>query len=153
MVSVPGVPLAAGFSMTFGTKSGAGAILITAGEVKQSQLKRDLEAFKWVTEPQNMQKLLQDWEEISKEKRTLWVITGTYSAKSCALSVLSSSEASAVVGIEANVADVDQAKPTVQWWKQDTDKTWIKYKDVSSSLLFPRLCRTDIRRILAWCCS
>jgi hypothetical protein len=144
MISVPGVPLSAGLTMTFGTKRGAGALLITAGEVKQSQLKRDLEAFKWVTEPQNMHKLLQDWEEISKEKRTLWVITGTYSAKSCALSVLSSSEASAVVGVEAKVADVAQAKPTVQWWKQDTDKTWIKYEDVSLSISSSPLCRTDI---------
>jgi trehalose-6-phosphatase len=100
-------------------------------------------------EPQNMRKLLQDWEEISKEKRTLWVVTGTYSAKSCALSVLSSSEASAVVGVEANVAEVAKAKPTAQWWKQDTDKTWMKYKDVSLSVLLSPLYSTDIRRTLA----
>jgi hypothetical protein len=149
MVSVPGAPVSAGFTMTFGTKRGAGAILITAGEVKHSQLKRDLEAFRWMIEPQNMRKLLQDWEEISKEKRTLWVVTGTYSAKSCALSVLSSSEASAVVGVEANVAEVAKAKPTVQWWKQDTDKTWMKYKDVSLSVLLSPLYSTDIRRTLA----
>jgi hypothetical protein len=151
--SIPGAPVSAGTTMTFGTKKGAGAILITAGEVTHRQLKRDLEAFKWVTEPQNMRKLLQDWEEISKEKRTLWVVTATYSAKSCALSVLSSSEASVVVGVEAKVADVAQAKPTVQWWKQDNDKTWIKYQDVSLPMSFSTICRTDTRRTLAWCCS
>jgi hypothetical protein len=139
--------------MTFGTKRGAGAILITAGEVTHRQLKRDLEAFKWVTERQNMRKLLQDWEEISKEKRTLWVITGTYSAKSCALSVLSSSEASVVVGVGANVADAAKAKPTAQWWNQDNDKTWIKYQDVSLPMSFSTLRKTDTPRNLAWCCS
>ena len=100
-----------------------------------------------------MRKLLHDWEEISEEKRTLWVITGTYSAKSCALSVLSSSEASAVVGVEASVVDAAKARPTAQWWKQDNDKTWIKYQDVSLPMSFSTVCRTDTRRTLAWCCS
>lgn len=122
-VSVPNAPLSGGFTLSFGTKRGAGAVLITAGGVKSSQLARDLEAYKWVTEPQNMRKLLDDWEEISKQKRTLWMITGTYTAKSCALSVLHSPESSATVGVQANVADVLQASPTLQWWEQGTDKT------------------------------
>ena len=121
--------------------------------MKHSQLKRDLEAFNWVVEPQNMRKLLQDWEEVSKEKRTLWIITGTYSAKSCALAVLRSSEASVTVGVEANILNVGQAKPTMQWWKQDTDRTWIKYKDVSYCAICSPLHRANIARKLAWCCS
>lgn len=139
--------------MSFGTKRGAGAILITDGDVECHQLKRDLDAFKWVTEPQNMRKILQEWEEISKEKRTLWMVTGTYTAKNCALSVLHSPESSATVGIEANVADVVQAKPTLQWWRQETDKTWIKYKDVRFLEIFPGSTNADIRRTLEWCFS
>lgn len=131
-VSIAGAPASGGLNLSFSTRRGAGAVLITAGEVRCSQLKRDLDAFKWVTEPQNMRKLLGDWEEISREHRTLWMITGTYSAKSCALSVLHSPESSASVGIQGNVADVVQAKATAEWWKQGTDQTWIKYKDVSS---------------------
>lgn len=117
--------------MSFSTKRGAGAILITAGEVISRQLERDLQAYKWVTEPQNMRKLLGEWEEISGQKRTLWMITGTYAAKSCALSVLHSPESSASIGMDVHVADVAQATPSLEWWKQESDKTWIKYKDVS----------------------
>ncbi|KAM0721487.1 hypothetical protein Q7P37_002411 [Cladosporium fusiforme] len=134
--AVPDAPASGGFNLRFSTKRGAGAVLITAGQVRCSQLKRDLDAFKWVTEPQNMRKLLEDWEELSKERRTLWMIAGTYSAKSCALSVLHSPESSASVGIQANVADVVQAKATAEWWKQGTDQTWIKYKDDSGVVLF-----------------
>lgn len=139
--------------MSFGTKRGAGAVLITAGDIKCSQLTRDLKACTWVTDPQNMRKLLDDWEEFSKQKRTLWVITGTYTAKSCALSVLHSPESSATVGVQANVADVLQASPTLRWWEQGTDKTWIKYKDVSMPK--PELpCRKiDNKRTPAWYCS
>lgn len=139
--------------MSFGTKRGAGAVLITAGDLKCSQLTRDLEAYKWVTEPQNMRKLLDDWEEISKQKRTLWMITGTYTAKSCALSVLHSPESSATVGVQANVADVLQASPTLQWWEQGTDKTWIKYKDVRLPHLFCPDHQIDFQRNLESCSS
>lgn len=129
--------------MSFGTRRGAGAVLITAGEVKCSQLTRDLEAYNWVTEPQNMRKLLDDWEEISKQKRTLWMITGNYTAKSCALSALRSPELSATVGVQANVADVLQASPTLQWWEQATDKTWIKYQDVRLPRSLSPECQTN----------
>jgi hypothetical protein len=117
--------------MSFSTKRGAGAVLMTAGEVTCHRLERDILAYRWLTEPQNMQKLLLDWEEISKQKRTLWMITGTYTAASCAISVLQSSESSASIGMDVHVVDVAQAKPSVEWWNQKSDKTWIKYKDVS----------------------
>jgi hypothetical protein len=41
MISVPGVPLSAGLTMTFGTKRGAGALLITAGQVCMLGLTRE----------------------------------------------------------------------------------------------------------------
>jgi hypothetical protein len=83
-----------------------------------------------------MQKLLQDWEEILKQKRTLWMITGTYTAPSCALSVLQSSKSSATIGIDVHIADIVQAKPSLEWWSQKSDQAWVKYKDVSLSIPF-----------------
>ncbi|KAK5678906.1 hypothetical protein LTS10_008561 [Elasticomyces elasticus] len=125
--NIPGVPISGGFNMSFGTKRGAGAILITGGEVKSYQLVRDMLALQWILDVHNMQKILEDWPEISKEKRTLWMVTSTYLVQSCALSVLNSPESSVTIGMDVNVVNVAQASPSVQWWNQHTDKTWNKY--------------------------
>ncbi|KAK5741747.1 hypothetical protein LTR17_003738 [Elasticomyces elasticus] len=133
--NVPGAPVSGGFTMNFQTKRGAGAVLITAGEVTCHQLERDLLAWQWVLEQQNMQKLLTDWREISEQKRTLWMVTGTYTAKSCALSVLSSPESSVKIGLDVEVANVAQASPSVEWWKSKSDGSWNKYREDDSGVV------------------
>ncbi|KAK5696326.1 hypothetical protein LTR17_024298 [Elasticomyces elasticus] len=125
--NIPGAPVSGGFNMSFGTKRGAGAILITGGEVKSHQLVRDILALQWVMDSHNMQKILAEWPEISKEKRTLWMVTSTYVVQNCALSVLNSPESSVTIGMDVNVVNIAQASPSVQWWKQSTDRTWNKY--------------------------
>ncbi|KAK3623360.1 hypothetical protein LTR56_021632 [Elasticomyces elasticus] len=136
--TVPGAPISGGFAMHFGTRRGAGAILITGGDVMCNQLARDSLALQWVLDSQNMRKLLAEWPEISQERRTLWMTTGTYTVDSCAISVLNSPESTVKIGMDLNIADVAHASPSEQWWRQDTDKTWNKYtaEDDSGVVVF-----------------
>jgi hypothetical protein len=153
--SIPTAPVSGGVTLRFRTSRGAGAVLVTDGEIERKELNRDLLALNWVLDPRNMAKILVDWEEISQQKRSLWMITNTYTAKRCANAVLSSHESTVKLGVEAEVFNLLNAKPTVEWWNGRSDRSWNIYhgENVSSHRwqlkIGPvRLTRAEIQR----CC-
>jgi hypothetical protein len=79
---------------------------------------------------QNASKMIADYGDTTTYG--VWVITGTYSVKRCALTVLTSKDAEAKVGLDLQAANVGTIAPSASWWTQKSSEAWNIYDDVSS---------------------
>lgn len=149
--SAPGASV--GSTVAFKNETDQGAVLITEPPIRHYKAQHETLFLDWMVA--NTTKLLSNCSDIAKYG--VWIVTKTYSTTQCARAVLSSRNAEVTIAVDADVADVATASPSVSWWKRGSDSSWNIQNDVchvptcSVSLLPTYLTGSGYSTPVSWC--
>ena len=106
------------------------AILLTRGKITHNQATLSQPFITWME--RNAQAVIDSWDDKKViEKKGIWIVTKTYTAKQRAIAVLRGKGSKAEFGIDVGAYGAT-VSPSVSWWKSQKSGIWKDARDVSN---------------------
>ncbi|KAJ5552383.1 hypothetical protein N7494_001761 [Penicillium frequentans] len=142
-----------GGKLEFSSSQHSSAILIADGVVEHNQAAPATNLRKWGSAQAQALIDISGDHEIIKEKG-FWIVTKTYCAKRCSISLLSSKESKSSYSVNAQAYGV-RLRPTVEWWNSQKDDDWRDLSNPNGLVMFmcgiwwrPRFLSKKLRAVL-----
>lgn len=112
----------AGGKLEFSSSKQRSAILVAQGDVEHHQATPATKIRQWASaQAQALIDLSGDADTI--KKKGFWIVTKTFTAKKCSISLLLSKESKSSYSVDAKAYGV-QVSPSFQWWNSQKDSDW-----------------------------
>jgi hypothetical protein len=120
----------AGGKLEFTCSEEHSAILVAEGVVEHHQATPETEFRRWGSA--NAQALIDlSCDQDVIKKKGFWIVTKTYTAKKCSISLLSGKDSKISYSVDAKSHGVEVG-PTMEWWSSQKDEDWRDLSDVST---------------------
>jgi hypothetical protein len=121
--------IVAGGKLEFTSTENPSAILVAEGDVEHHQAIPETEFRRWGSA--NAQALI----DLSREqgvikRRGFWIVTETYTAKKCSISIITGQDSKTSYIVDAKSHGVEVG-PTMEWWSSRNDEHWRELSHVS----------------------
>lgn len=113
--------------MGFKSSSGQGAVIVTDGVVKRTQVPSAYILSQWLRD--NGKEVIKKNPDATRQG--LWIVTQTYSVRRRALAIFQSKQDEATLSVNSPAMTAGQLEVTAGWWQGSTDSAWIQQHDVS----------------------
>ncbi|KAI9663916.1 MAG: hypothetical protein M1821_007407 [Bathelium mastoideum] len=111
-----------GGKLEFSSSAGRSAILIAEGVVQHNQTTPATKFREWGSaQAQALIDLSSDRDII--KKKGFWIVTKTFTARKCSISLLTSKESKSSYSVDAQAYGVN-VSPSVEWWNGQRDEDW-----------------------------
>ncbi|KAK4078310.1 uncharacterized protein Triagg1_3326 [Trichoderma aggressivum f. europaeum] len=119
-------------TVSFKSNSDQGAVLTTTDPVTRHQLGDELSALQWMAD--NTSKMIHQHKDIVK-RHGIWIITKTYSTRSCAIAIMSSESSSIDITLD-NMQGILALTPKSAWSRSSGNSCTEIHEDVDGVVVF-----------------
>lgn len=119
-------------AVSFECSSDQGAVLTTADPVTRNQLGDELSALQWMAD--NTSKMMHQHKDIVK-RHGIWIITKTYSTRSCAIAIMTSESSSIGITLD-NIHGMLALTPNSAWSRSSGSSCTEIHEDVDGVVVF-----------------